>query len=135
MWKARYRWCWKDADPEAVLKDSQKLWVPVNFPSTEHLDDYAEYVQNTTANLAERLERHLTIERMEVIHPYVVPPGGTAPQLTLLTPGNRPSMPTNQCSERELMSLHILMAAQQSTGWQRQQWSPGEGDTPLAWAP
>lgn len=63
MWKDRYRWSWKDTDPEAVLKDSQKLWVPVNFLSTKHLDDYAEYVQNTTADLAGKHGKRIKVGR------------------------------------------------------------------------
>src|SRR5699024_4734397 len=63
MWKTRHRWSWKDADPEAVLTDSQKLWIPVNFLSTEHLDDYAEYVQDTTANLAGKHGKRIEVGR------------------------------------------------------------------------
>lgn len=83
----------------------------------------------------ERLEWHLAIKRMEVVHPYVCPPWWDGPSINIADTRNQPSMPTNQCSGREPISLPILVAAQQSAGWQRQRWSPSKGDTPLAWAP
>lgn len=59
--KDRFRRSWKDADPEAVLADSQALWIPASLTSRDALDRYAEYVQSTVEELANRHSKTVVI--------------------------------------------------------------------------